>query len=86
MGWSRDVEGGEVLASAISTATRWSWRGWEDDNTEVSSVLHSVRASPPYSVSDGDPVPTDESPVDLLGDDCKGVVILVQTLHFGMSF
>ena len=84
MGWSKEVEGGEVIASAISAATRW--RGWEDDKTDVSSVLPSVRASPPYWVSDGDPVPTDESPLDLLGDDCKVVVILVQTLHFGMSF
>ena len=35
MGWSKEVEmGGEVIASAISAATRW--RGWEDDRTDVS--------------------------------------------------
>ena len=34
MGWSKEVEGGEVIASAISAATRW--RGWEDDKTDVS--------------------------------------------------
>ena len=54
----------------------------------VSSVLPSTRASPPYWVSDGDAVPTDDSPMGLLSVacDCKEVIILVQTLHFCISF
>ena len=37
MGWSKDVEGGEVIASAISAATRW--RGWEDDKTIIIIIM-----------------------------------------------
>ena len=86
MDWSEEVEGGEVFASAISAATRR--KGWKDDRTYVSSVLPSTRASPPYWVSDGDAVPTDDSPMGLLSVacDCKEVIILVQTLHFCISF
>ena len=58
MGWSEEAEGEEIFASR-SGATGWKdLGGWQNRR---SPVLPSVRASPPYLVSDGDPVPTDDS-------------------------
>ena len=52
------------------SVTGWKWKDWKDDRTDVSSSLPSARASLPFWVSDGDPVPVDDSPVDLFGVAC----------------